>query len=74
MFNMTLKYFSIFNHKPPASLVAHVTRDFIKYCNDVMKKHFNKELVITEEDNKAFFKFPLNVESVIILMLVMILK
>ena len=25
-----------------------------KYCSDVMKKHFNKELVITKEDNKNF--------------------
>ena len=29
MFNITSKYFSIFNNKPPASWVAHVTRDFI---------------------------------------------
>ena len=25
-----------------------------KYCIDVMKKHFNKELVITKEDNENF--------------------
>ena len=25
-----------------------------KYCNDAMKKHFNKELVMTKEDNKDF--------------------
>ena len=25
-----------------------------KYCSDVMKKHFNKELVMTKEDNKDF--------------------
>ena len=24
----------------------------IKYCNKVMKKHFNKELGITKEDNE----------------------
>ena len=29
MFNITAKYFSIFNNKPPASWVAHVTRDFL---------------------------------------------
>ena len=29
MFNRTLKYFSIFNNKPPASLVAYITRDFL---------------------------------------------
>ena len=25
-----------------------------KYCGDVMKKHFNKELVMTKEDNEDF--------------------
>ena len=25
-----------------------------KYCSDVMKKYFNKELVINKEDNKDF--------------------
>ena len=25
-----------------------------KYCSDVMNKHFNKELVITKEDNEDF--------------------
>ena len=28
MFNITLKYYSIFNNKPPASWVAHIRRDF----------------------------------------------
>ena len=26
---LTLKYFSFFNNKPPASWVAHITRDFL---------------------------------------------
>ena len=25
-----------------------------KYCSEVMKKHFNKELVVTKEDNEDF--------------------
>ena len=25
-----------------------------KYCSDVIKKHFNKELVMTKKDNKDF--------------------
>ena len=25
-----------------------------KYCSDVMKKHFNKELAMTKEDNEGF--------------------
>ena len=28
MFNITSKYFSIFNNKPPASRIAHISRDF----------------------------------------------
>ena len=29
-----------------------------KYCSDVMKKHFNKELVMTKEDNEDFENSP----------------
>ena len=29
MFNITLKYFSFFNNKPPASWVRHITRDIL---------------------------------------------
>ena len=29
MFNITLKYFSIFNNKPPASWIADITTDFL---------------------------------------------
>ena len=25
-----------------------------KYCSDVMKKHFNKELMVTKQDNEHF--------------------
>ena len=25
-----------------------------KYCSDVMKKHFNKKLVMTKKDNQDF--------------------
>ena len=30
MFNMTLKYFSIFNNKPPASWAAYITMDILR--------------------------------------------
>ena len=30
-FNITSKYFSFFNNKPPTSWVAHITRDFLTY-------------------------------------------
>ena len=39
-----------------------------KYCSDVMKKHFNKELVMTKEDDEVL-RTLLNVGSVIMLML-----
>ena len=29
----------------------------VKYCIDVMKKHFNKELLMAKEDNKDFKNF-----------------
>ena len=33
MFNITLKYYIIFNNMPPASWVAHIRRDFLAwYC------------------------------------------
>ena len=31
MFNITSKYFSFFNSKPPESRLAHITRDFPTY-------------------------------------------
>ena len=39
-----------------------------KYCSDVMKKHFKKELVMTKEDDEVL-RTLLNVGSVIMLML-----
>ena len=38
-----------------------------KYCSDLIKKHFNKELVMTKEDNEV-------VGSVTMIMLIMMLK
>ena len=32
IFNITSKYFSFFNNKPPASWVAHITSDFLTCC------------------------------------------
>ena len=31
IFNITSKYFSIFNNRPPASWVAHITKDFLRF-------------------------------------------
>ena len=35
MFNITSKYFNIFDNAPPASWVAHIARDFLKcyFCS-----------------------------------------
>ena len=33
MFNITSKYFSFFNNKPPASWAAHIRRDFLTCCS-----------------------------------------
>ena len=47
MFNITSKYFSIFNNKPPARWVAHIARDFLKcyscsyYSSVVQRKENN---------------------------------
>ena len=45
----------------------------MKYCNEVMKKHFNKELVMTAEDNENF-KNLLHTGSVIVIILIVMLK
>ena len=34
-FNITSKYFSIFNNKLPASWVTHITRDFLTCCSSL---------------------------------------
>ena len=44
-----------------------------EYCSDVVKKHFNKELVMTKEDMKIL-RTLLNVGSVIIIILTLMLK
>ena len=44
-----------------------------KYCSDVMRKHFNKELVMTKEENENF-KNSTNVGSVILIILMLMLK
>ena len=42
-----------------------------KYCSDRMKKHFNKEIMITKEQNENLLE---NVGSVTMIMLIMMLK
>ena len=44
-----------------------------KYCSDIMKKHFNEELMMTKENNEVL-KALLNVGSLTMIMLIMMLK
>ena len=44
-----------------------------KYCSEVIKKHFNKELVMTKGDNEDL-RTLVNVASVTVIMLIMMLK
>ena len=44
-----------------------------KYCCEVMKKYFNKELVMTKEDNGNLKNY-INVRLVTMIMLIMMLK
>ena len=57
MFNITSKYFSFFNNKPPASWVAHITRDF-RTCYSC--SYYSKNIVST---NKVNTKWYLNIWS-----------
>ena len=47
-----------------------------KFCNEVIKKHFNKQLVMTKEGNEDFKNSTecLISESVIVIMLILMLK
>ena len=57
MSNIAMKYFSVFNDKPPASWVAHITRDFfscyscwyysflLQYKTNIVCRVFGVELV-----------------------------
>ena len=53
--------------------IIHSMVEERKYCSDMMKKHFNKELLMTKEDAKIL-RTLLNVGSVTIIMLIMMLK
>ena len=44
-----------------------------KYCSDVMKKHFNKELVMTKEGNEDL-RTLLNTGFLMIILLMVMLK
>ena len=54
MFNITLKYFIFFDNKPPASRVAHITRDFLTcYSYSHYGSMINK-MILTINNNTNF--------------------
>ena len=48
------KPFKSYLDKDPVHNLLAVSQKKIEYCSDVIKKHFNKEPVITKEDNEDF--------------------
>ena len=48
------KLFKTYLGKDPVQNFINSMIEDSKYCKDVMKKHFNKELVIAKEDNEDF--------------------
>ena len=67
------KRFKIYIGKDAVYDFGHSMIEESKYCNEVMEKHFNKELLMIKEDNEDF-KSLLNVGSVIMIKLILMLK
>ena len=44
---------SYLSHNDVYNFINSMIKDS-KYCTDMMKKHFNKELVMTKEDDEYF--------------------
>ena len=64
------KYFNTYLGKEAIYNVINSMIEESQYCSDVMKKHFNKELVIIIKGNGTL----LNVGSVIMIILKLVLK
>ena len=45
------------NYERAKIVTVHNLIEDSKYCSEVIKKHFNKELVMTKYDNEDFKKF-----------------
>ena len=61
MFSITSKYFSIFNNKPPASWVAHVTRDFLtcyscSYYSSMLQRSLDSFIQLSSIKDLRFWK------------------
>ena len=67
MFSITSKYFSIFSKQPPASWVAHITRDFFTcYSCSYYKFHGCKLIRVPKVPFRSFDKFKNKIQNSIL--------
>ena len=67
------KPFTIYLGKDAVYNFLNIMTRETKYCSDVIKKHFNKKLMMTKEDNEKL-RIQLNVGSVIMIIQILMLK
>ena len=68
-----IKSFKLYLEKDSVFNFINSMTEESKYCNELMKKHFNRILVVTKEDNKIFRTLQ-NIGSVIMITLMVMLK
>ena len=68
-----IKSFKLYLEKDAVFNFINSMTEESKYCNELMKKHFNRILVVTKEDNKIFRTLQ-NIGSVIMITLMVMLK
>ena len=68
-----IKSFKLYLEKDSVFNFINSMTEESKYCNELMKKHFNRILVVTKEDNKIFRTLQ-NIGSVIMITLMVMIK
>ena len=68
-----IKSFKLYLEKDAVFNFINSMTEESKYCNELMKKHFSRILVVTKEDNKIFRTLQ-NIGSVIMITLMVMLK
>ena len=68
-----IKSFKLYLEKDAVFNFINSMTEESKYCNELMKKDFNRILVVTKEDNKIFRTLQ-NIGSVIMITLMVMLK
>ena len=68
-----IKSFKLYLEKDAVFNFINSMTEESKYCNELMKKHFNRILVVTKEDNKIFRTLQ-NIGSVIMITLMVMIK